>query len=134
MSITRFPQQLPLELCHGTQNLKREPSCWQSRVDILSQRYQVIFDAAGNLYGTTYVSSGAGNVFELSPGAGGTWTEAVLYSFCSVSRCKDGRNPFGGLVFDTAGNLYGTSEQGGVHPREGLRRTTWLPHVPNTFQ
>jgi uncharacterized repeat protein (TIGR03803 family) len=43
----------------------------------------LIFDAAGNLYGTTSQggSSGVGTVFELTPATGGTWTEKVLHSF-----------------------------------------------------
>ena len=70
----------------------------------------LIFDAAGNLYGTSLGGQyGKGNVFELSPGAGGTWTETVLYSFNG----KDGQDPKGSLVFDAAGNLYGTTYSGG---------------------
>ena len=75
------------------------------------------FDASGNLYGTTF-SGGAGNlgaVFELVRGAGGSWTESTLYSFCSATGCVDGTNPQGGLVLDKAGNLYGTTTTGGAH-------------------
>jgi len=69
----------------------------------------VIFDAAGNLYGTTPSGGalGRGTVFELTPGAGGTWTETVLFNFGAG-------NPQGGLIFDTAGNLYGTTDVGGT--------------------
>jgi len=71
----------------------------------------VIFDAAGNLYGTTselgYGS--AGNVFQLAPGANGKWSETVLHSF----DLTDGQYPFAGVIFDPAGNLYGTTLQGG---------------------
>src|SRR5207245_831479 len=72
----------------------------------------VIFDAAGNLYGTTASggSSGDGTVFELSPVAGGGWTETVLYSFTNT---PDGENPETSLVMDTAGNLFGTTIFGG---------------------
>jgi uncharacterized repeat protein (TIGR03803 family) len=73
---------------------------------------QFVFDAAGNLYGTT-VSGGAnghGTVFELSPNSDGTWTETVLYSFTGGS---DGSNPMAGVIFDTIGNLYGTTLSGG---------------------
>jgi uncharacterized repeat protein (TIGR03803 family) len=82
----------------------------------------LIFDAAGNLYGTTagggnftgYCSQlGCGTVFELTPNGSGGWTETVLYSFCSQRNCTDGSNPAGGLIFDAAGNLYGTTEYGG---------------------
>ena len=79
----------------------------------------LIRDAAGNLYGTTHwggtVSScptGCGTVFELTPAAGGTWTEKVLYSF---SGGADGTAPYAGLIFDAAGNPYGTTSQGGSY-------------------
>jgi len=77
----------------------------------------VILDAAGNLYGTanqggnmeTCSGYGCGTVFELSPGAGGTWTETVLHKFTG----PDGAFPDSRLTFDAAGNLYGTSWTGG---------------------
>jgi uncharacterized repeat protein (TIGR03803 family) len=71
----------------------------------------VIMDAEGNLYGTTF-NGGAysqGTVFKLPPGG----TETVLYSFCQQSDCTDGANPFGGLIMDAQGNLYGTTRAGG---------------------
>jgi uncharacterized repeat protein (TIGR03803 family) len=66
----------------------------------------VIFDSAGSLYGTTQWggASGVGVVFELSP-VGGSWTETVLYNFCSAPNCTDGAYPMSGLIFDPAGNL-----------------------------
>jgi uncharacterized repeat protein (TIGR03803 family) len=73
----------------------------------------LIFDSAGNLYGTTLEggsgcpSPGCGTVFQLSPSSSGAWTENVLYSFTGGT---DGVWPAGGLVFDTVGNLYGTTE------------------------
>jgi uncharacterized repeat protein (TIGR03803 family) len=72
----------------------------------------LVFDAAGNLYGTTQ-GGGAhhqGTVFELSPGDGG-WTEKILYSFKGL---KDGASPNGGVVLDAAGNLYGTTNHGNL--------------------
>src|ERR1039458_2304305 len=81
----------------------------------------LIFDAAGNLYGTTLYGGSyggapgtGGTVFELTPAAGGGWTEKVLYSFGNVADA-DGANPFAGLVFDAAGNLYGTTYAGGTY-------------------
>ena len=73
----------------------------------------VIFDAAGNLYGTTLGggANGGGTVFKLSPSAGG-WTETVLYSFCSLASCADGKGPVS-VAFDAAGNLYGSTYFGG---------------------
>jgi len=71
----------------------------------------VVFDAAGNLYGTTSNSSpGYGMVYELSPTISGPWTETILYTFTNG---PDGSQPFGGVVFDSSGNLYGTSYSGG---------------------
>src|SRR5579859_4853818 len=75
----------------------------------------LMMDAAGNLYGTTFVggANGAGEVFELSPSAGGGWTESVLYSFTGGA---DGANPYlADVIFDAAGNLYGTTVGGGAH-------------------
>ena len=76
----------------------------------------LIFDAAGNLYGTTF-NGGAynrfGTVFELSPVPGGGWTETVLHSFNNDG--TDGWTPTAGLIFDAAGNLYGTTGSGGAY-------------------
>jgi hypothetical protein len=59
-------------------------------------------------------------VFELSPPGiqGGAWTEQVLYSFKGVERgalIGDGANPNGGLAFDGAGAIYGTTQIGGIN-------------------
>jgi uncharacterized repeat protein (TIGR03803 family) len=76
----------------------------------------LIFDASGNLYGTTVYGGtfGAGTVFELSPPATGqtAWTETILYSF---ENTPDGAYPLSNLVFDSSGNLYGTTQQGGTN-------------------
>lgn len=45
----------------------------------------------------------------------GAWTEKVLYSFCAQTNCTDGEGPHAGLIFDAAGNLYGTTVGGGTH-------------------
>jgi uncharacterized repeat protein (TIGR03803 family) len=85
----------------------------------------LVFDGAGNLYGATYFGGGkgttcnpyyqyCGTVFELSPPKtkGGKWTEKVLHSFAGGT---DGANPNGGLVLDSRGTIYGTTEVGGYH-------------------
>jgi len=74
---------------------------------------QVTFDTGGNLYGTTLRggSGGAGTAFQLTP-SGGQWSETVLYSFCGGS---DGGSPYGEVILDNAGNLYGTASAGGAY-------------------
>jgi uncharacterized repeat protein (TIGR03803 family) len=75
----------------------------------------LISDAAGNFYGTTTSggADGVGTVFELTPKAGGGWTEKVLHTFKSNGR--DGNYPLAGVIFDASGNLYGTTPRGGIH-------------------
>src|ERR1039458_7834107 len=74
----------------------------------------LIVDAAGNLYGTT--NNGGtytyGTVFELTPVAGGGYTEKILHNFTNGA---DGGNPQSGLILDGAGNLYGTTYVGGAY-------------------
>ena len=75
----------------------------------------LIFDAQGNLYGTTNKggTNGDGTAFELTPGTDGGWTEKVLYNFGATG--TDGINPTASLVFDANGNLYSTTYKGGLH-------------------
>ena len=83
----------------------------------------LVFDRAGNLYGTTNFGGGkgttcdpyyqyCGTVFRLSPPKTkrDKWTEEVLHSFAGG---MDGTNPNGGLVLDSAGDVYGTTAGGG---------------------
>jgi len=74
----------------------------------------VIFDPKGNLYGVTIQGGTAysGSVFELKPQANGSWTETQLYVFQTTA---DGVFPEASLVFDKAGNLYGTTVYGGAY-------------------
>lgn len=74
----------------------------------------LIFDASGNLYGTTAYGGcsdpyGCGTVFELTPTASGKWEEKVLHRFDE----KNGFIPLAGIIFDATGNLYGTTITGG---------------------
>ena len=72
----------------------------------------LVMDKAGNLYGTTFVggTNNSGVVFELSPDGAGGWGESVLYSFTGGA---DGGDPVAQVIFDSAGNLYGTTVLGG---------------------
>jgi uncharacterized repeat protein (TIGR03803 family) len=76
----------------------------------------VIADASGKLFGTT-ASGGPGahgTVFELVPNVKKTkWAERTIYTFCPHDDCSEGASPNGGLIEDTAGNLYGVTYQGG---------------------
>jgi uncharacterized repeat protein (TIGR03803 family) len=81
-------------------------------------------DAAGNLYGTTFYGGGSGcdgygcgTVFKLTPNLDGTYSENVLYSFTGG---RDGSGPTAGLLADVAGNLYGTTAEGGGSSRDCL--------------
>jgi len=73
----------------------------------------LLFDGSGNLYGTTYYdgANDLGSVYQLSRRPGGTWRERVLYSFKGGS---DGSNSISNLLFDSNGNLYGTTSEGGA--------------------
>lgn len=77
----------------------------------------LVLDGGGNLFGTSF-SGGAGRsscvcgtVFELSPPQSGTtWQKTILYSF---NDGLDGGFPSSGVIFDSAGNLYGETFDGG---------------------
>lgn len=71
----------------------------------------LVFDQAGNLYGTTAAGGGvdAGTVFQLSHAANG-WSEKVLYRFTGE---HDGSEPLGTLASDGRGGFYGTTFLGG---------------------
>jgi uncharacterized repeat protein (TIGR03803 family) len=80
----------------------------------------VIFDAAGHLYGTTSrggvghvgcFQAGCGTIYELSPTASGPWQETQLHAF--TDNFGEGAEPRAGLVFDAEGSLYGTTNSGG---------------------
>jgi hypothetical protein len=95
----------------------------------------MVFDSAGKLYGTASGEgsvAGHGMVFMLAaaPG-GGAWTETTLHSFTAT---YDASTPKAGVIFDRAGNLYGTSFVGGKSfvdgavfklSRPAAGQTTW---------
>jgi uncharacterized repeat protein (TIGR03803 family) len=75
----------------------------------------VTLDKHGYVYGAT---SGGGKynhgiVFRLTPGSNGDWTEAILHNF--PSSAHDGQGPNGGLIQDSAGHWYGTTNGGGFY-------------------
>lgn len=106
---------------------------------------EVTFDQAGNIYGTTILGGpgcyfrGCGVVYRLTPSDDGGWTEHVLHSF---SLGNDGAYPIAGLVFDNAGNLYGTTsgDTSGIYAPYGTvyellpSGSDWTEKTLYTFQ
>jgi uncharacterized repeat protein (TIGR03803 family) len=78
-----------------------------------------IFDASGNLFGTTQAGGEAafcdncGVIYELQSQGGGHWSESVVYTFGSQENIADGSDPVAGLVRGADGNFYGTTYEGG---------------------
>ena len=76
----------------------------------------LIFDRVGNLYGTTpydgLANGGQGTVFELMPSTSGEWTEKLPARF-NGNVLIEGRTPFGAVMMDGSGNLFGTTYTGG---------------------
>jgi uncharacterized repeat protein (TIGR03803 family) len=111
-------------------------ACWMTAAPVSAAQYQVIhnfctqrtcadgevprnglvMDAAGNLYGTASAggTENKGTAFELIQ-TNGKWREKRLHNFCQVGGggCDDGSSPQSALIMDAAGNLYGTTEDGG---------------------
>src|ERR1700678_244983 len=79
----------------------------------------LVQDRAGNLYGTT--NSGgtydAGVVYQLKPGRSGGWVFYPIHEFNGWNNGDDGANPldYGGLTIGPDGDLYGSTEYGGIH-------------------
>jgi uncharacterized repeat protein (TIGR03803 family) len=92
----------------------------------------VVFDASGNLYGTTWKGgkSACGTVFELTPSSGGKWTESTIYQFTCGG---DGADPGAGVTLDAAGNIYGNAELGGVGDNGTIFKLTPLSGGDWTF-
>src|SRR5437868_7642834 len=68
----------------------------------------LVFDAKGNLFGTTEQGGqGNGIVFEFTPRGGGGYTYHKIYAF--KTGVGDGQFPEAGMIFDAKGNLYGTT-------------------------
>lgn len=105
--------------CGSALQLNRTQSGW---TEVLMHTYvykddgcptgNLVLDGAGNVYGVTQDggANGWGSIFELS-NSGSGWTQTILYSFMGAS---DGGAPYSGMVFDAAGNLYGTATAKGA--------------------
>src|SRR5437867_7981321 len=98
----------------------------------------LLFDRSGNIFGTTYYGgvNGIGAVCQLAPRQTGEWQERVLYSFASG---EDGNSPISHLNFDSVGNLYGTTSEGGLGSGTIFKLTrgqngNWVESLPHLFQ
>jgi uncharacterized repeat protein (TIGR03803 family) len=110
--------------CGAVFELQRTSSGWK---EIVLHRFQeldgktpiagLVFDAKGNLYGTTQEGGAhnSGTVFQLASAGNGRWKHTILYDF---PQFKNGGGPVSTLAFDKEGNLYGTSA-GGIGPCSG---------------
>ncbi len=85
----------------------------------------VLFDQAGNLYGTTSEGGdptcGCGVIFELSPGPGGTWSESIVHSFAGA---PDGASAYNGMIAASNGVFYGATVHGGGDDEGAVYRFT----------
>jgi uncharacterized repeat protein (TIGR03803 family) len=103
------PTECPSAQCRWTETVLYN---FTGAADGAAPQGNIIFDRTGNLYGTTLVGGsggGWGTTYELSP-AHGQWSLSVLHTFTDHS---DGGEPGNGVIFDQAGNLYGTTVSGG---------------------
>jgi uncharacterized repeat protein (TIGR03803 family) len=105
--------------------------------DGYSPQANLISDGDGNLYGTTVFGGtlNNGTVFELMP-AGANWTEKILHSFGTTE--NDGVNPYGGLIRNAAGHLFGTTLTGGANGQGmvfelGQILGVWVEAMPHSF-
>jgi uncharacterized repeat protein (TIGR03803 family) len=100
----------------------------------------LVFDATGNLYGTTTEGGayGHGMVFKLAPNSDGSWTESNLHDFMGGT---DGGYPdHGKLIIDATGNLYGVTagwqtgaSNGSVFELTPNTDGTWIYSVLHSF-
>jgi uncharacterized repeat protein (TIGR03803 family) len=77
----------------------------------------LVEDASGNLYGVAAkggnpsCNGGCGVIYKIAPDN----NQSVIYAFCSLVSCADGRGPSAGLTMDNAGNILGTAPLGGAN-------------------
>ena len=98
---------------------------------------RLLLDATGNVYGVNTVggTKGFGNVYKLTH-SGGKWQLTTLYSFQDQ---PDGASPYGGLIFDKSGNLYGTTYYAGANDLGTVYKLThsngvWTESVLYSFK
>ena len=93
-----------------------------SCVDGQGPNGSLVLATDGNFYGTTLVGgiADAGTVFKITSQG----SLSTLYSFCTESRCTDGKRPFAGLIEGSDGNLYGTTVFGGTDNQGTVFRIT----------
>jgi uncharacterized repeat protein (TIGR03803 family) len=114
----------------------------QTAIDANGPTYGLVVDKVGNLYGQSYGggTTGGGTVYEFSPQPNGLWADTILWDFCTAPYCYDGVYPSANLIFDSAGNMYGTASYGGtgeygvvfeLTPGPGI---TWAQKVLYNFQ
>jgi len=99
----------------------------------------LVFDAAGNIYGTNQAGGkySSGTAFKLTPNGSGGFTSTVLHAF-NYKNTHDGSSPEGGLVLDSAGNVYGTASSGGTGKygivfKLGLVDGQWAEAILHSF-
>jgi hypothetical protein len=87
-----------------------------------NQGSPIVFDGKGNIFGTIRFGGEQENgaVYELTPQSNGSYTGNLIYQFTDTS--GDGEYPFGGVVLDAKGNVYGTTDFGGEFNNYG---TVW---------
>jgi len=107
---TAYRLQPPAEVCKSTSCPWLETILNRFNIGVdgtIISSGSLVFDQAGNIYGTTEEGGDRywGPAYELTPSNGG-WAESLVYSFTGH---QDGAGPQG-VIFDSAGNLYGTTE------------------------
>lgn len=122
------------------QGAERVLYSFSGQPDGANPQASLVEDAAGNLFSTTNAGgdNGNGTVFKLvrPKVKGHAWTEDVLYSF---GNGKDGINPVAGVSFDAAGNLYGTTSDGGTYGygtvfQLQLSKSGWSENILHNFE
>ena len=115
-----YKLQPPPTPCHSVTCYWRKTRLYQFKgmPDGAGPTGDIVFDNAGNLYGTTESGGqgglyGNGVVFQLAPSQSG-WSESVVYAFIGGA---DGGIPETGVQLDESGNLYGTASRGGALSR-----------------